>query len=299
MGTINYSVIIPHKNNLPLLERCVNSIPERNDIQVIVVDDNSDSTIADFNYFPDSNRKNIEIYLTKEGKGAGYARNIGLKHAIGEWLIFADADDFFYPNAFDVIDNYLKGKKIDVIYFYADSRDGITGELIQDRVPNIKSAIDAKDYNRLRYKSYVPWGKVVNRKIVVDNNIVFEEIEVSNDVMFSTMVGYYSKNVGTINEPLYCCTQNANSLEFKRTHKRTQIRLEAANRVNEFLFEKGLLKKYRFNVSYRLFLFLPNHPIMFVSYLIKCRYKGHTLLYINDIVNKCKFLVKRKIRKYR
>ena len=39
----NYSFIIPHKNCPDLLQRCVDSIPERDDVQVIVVDDNSDN----------------------------------------------------------------------------------------------------------------------------------------------------------------------------------------------------------------------------------------------------------------
>ena len=36
---MNYSVIIPHKNVPKLLARCVNSIPVRDDIEVIVIDD--------------------------------------------------------------------------------------------------------------------------------------------------------------------------------------------------------------------------------------------------------------------
>jgi glycosyltransferase involved in cell wall biosynthesis len=39
---INYSFIIPHHNSPKLLERCLNSIPQRDDIEIIVVDDNSD-----------------------------------------------------------------------------------------------------------------------------------------------------------------------------------------------------------------------------------------------------------------
>ena len=40
---VNYSIIIPHKNSADLLQYCLNSIPLRDDIQVIVVDDNSDA----------------------------------------------------------------------------------------------------------------------------------------------------------------------------------------------------------------------------------------------------------------
>ena len=44
---INYSIIIPHKNIPNLLQRCLDSIPNREDVQIIVVDDNSDPNIVD------------------------------------------------------------------------------------------------------------------------------------------------------------------------------------------------------------------------------------------------------------
>lgn len=48
---INYSIIIPHKNIPDLLQRCLNSIPRRTDIQIIVVDDNSDPKKLILNIF--------------------------------------------------------------------------------------------------------------------------------------------------------------------------------------------------------------------------------------------------------
>ena len=69
-----------------------------------MVDDNSDDDKVDFTKFPGLKDEKVEVYLTKEGKGAGYARNIGLKHAVGKWLIFADADDYFHPCINDIFD---------------------------------------------------------------------------------------------------------------------------------------------------------------------------------------------------
>ena len=101
---INYSIIIPHKNIPDLLTRCVNSIPQRGDIQIIVVDDNSDQAYLDI--FPSFYRSDLEVIFTKEGRGAGYARNIGLKRAKGKWLLFADADDYYTGGFLDVLDKY-------------------------------------------------------------------------------------------------------------------------------------------------------------------------------------------------
>ena len=57
------------------------------EIQIIIIDDNSNSESVDFSHFPGNGRKNTEVLFTKEGKGAGYARNIGLSHARGKWII--------------------------------------------------------------------------------------------------------------------------------------------------------------------------------------------------------------------
>lgn len=93
MDEFNYTIIIPHKNCPDLLYRCLASIPRRDNLQIIIVDDNSDFEKVDFETFPGLNEPCVEVYYTKEGKGAGYARNVGLKHAKGKWLIFVDADD--------------------------------------------------------------------------------------------------------------------------------------------------------------------------------------------------------------
>ena len=84
-----YSIIIPHKNIPKLLQRCLDSIPRREDTQIIVVDDNSDPAKVDFTHFPGLSDPSVEVYFDKSGKGAGRARNIGLEHAKGKWLVFA------------------------------------------------------------------------------------------------------------------------------------------------------------------------------------------------------------------
>ena len=78
-----FSIIIPHKDIQDLLQRCLDSIPLREDVEVIVVDDNSDPRKVDFEHFPRWKGKHYQYFQTKEGKGAGYARNVGLDHAQG------------------------------------------------------------------------------------------------------------------------------------------------------------------------------------------------------------------------
>ena len=58
-NTINFSIIIPTKNIPDLLLRCLESIPQRSDIEIIVVDDNSDREIVDVKNYPGTNNQQV------------------------------------------------------------------------------------------------------------------------------------------------------------------------------------------------------------------------------------------------
>ena len=127
MFRYNYTVIIPHRNTPDLLERCLKSIPERADIQVLVVDDNSDEQYISSVREACAGRSNAQLIETHEGLGAGYARNVALEQADSKWLLFADADDYFLSDAWQHFDRHLDDSE-DVIFFcctccYSDTHE--------------------------------------------------------------------------------------------------------------------------------------------------------------------------------
>lgn len=241
---INYSIIIPHKNTPDLLCRCLDSIPKRDDIQIIVVDDNSDEGKVNFSTFPGINDKCVEVYFTKEGKGAGYARNVGLKHAKGKWLLFADSDDFFAPNVEQIIDTYLN-EEADMIIFKSSSVDSESmtltnrSEKINKLIDNcISGKISALD---VALGVHVPWCRMIRHKLVKDNNILFDEVIASNDTMFTTKVSCLSNQIRVVSDILYTITYRAGSLwdSRKRDHNNFLTRIEVLINRNKFLKEKG------------------------------------------------------------
>lgn len=235
---INYTIIIPHKNSFKYLQRCLDSIPDKNDIQIIIVDDNSDA--VEINNFPGLNKKNTELYFTKEGKGAGYARNIGLSHAKGKWLLFADADDYFNDGFYDVIEKYVKSD-YEIIYFSATSIDNNSGAKA-NRNKNIVEVINNfneekyKTVEDLIFKNWTPWSKMFKHKYIKQKNLLFEEVKVGNDALFVLEAGINAQKIAVDKFPIYCVTYSTNSLTYKITSEtKFDERFNAKIRINNYL----------------------------------------------------------------
>jgi glycosyltransferase involved in cell wall biosynthesis len=252
MPGINYSIIIPHRDIPKLLKRCLDSIPQRGDVQIIVVDDNSDPTIVDFAQFPGSKRSDVEIYYTKEGKGAGYARNVGLDYVRGKWILYADADDFFVPNFLSILDKFTDNSA-DIIYFTSDSVDSETLVPVLSRMEYLKSAIRNNKYDIVKYSNAVPWGKMIRASLVIDNKLRYDELPVSNDVMFSLYVADKARKIKAVDIPIYISTVRQGSLFYSVDEERLKTRMDVVKKASAFLMERGLwrIKPNRFVQAHR------------------------------------------------
>ena len=233
----SYTFIIPHHNCPELLNRCLNSLPAREDIQIIVVDDASDE-----DKIPNIKRTDIEVYYVnnKETKGAGKARNVGLMHAKGRWLIFADADDFFEENVLAILDKY-KDDIYDIVFFKIRSVNSDTLKPIE-RCKSFNLYIDNFRFHKffsegtLRYIHCVPWGKMIRREIVSINKIIFDEVRYGNDVMFALKCGYNAYKINASSDILYVLTHREGSLVTQVS--KTSFMCRAEVNINRSLYLK-------------------------------------------------------------
>lgn len=213
---MNFSIIIPHRNIPLLLERLIKSIPNRDDLEIIVVDDHSDADIIDFDHFPYRDRSNLTLILNHECRGAGYARNCALPIVKGKWVLFADSDDYFNDGFNDFLDEYVNSD-VDIVYFNANSVDTDTYEP-SGRVDHLHDFISQYHKNKdrgelvLRYLFTEPWCKMVKRDLIERNHIMFDETCIRNDVKYSYLVGHFAKAILVDDRRLYCVTTRQNSV---------------------------------------------------------------------------------------
>jgi glycosyltransferase involved in cell wall biosynthesis len=200
------------------------SIPKRTDIQIIVVEDEC-------------------------GRGAGWARNIGLKQAKGKWLIFADADDFFNPDFEFALDKYVDNDA-DMICFATNSVLSDNAELLcTTRLQSllienvwfsmgerIKAAKKQNNPDIIRYDTGVVWGRFVKRELIEKNRIKFQETICRNDTFFSIQLGCTAKEI-LLDDALavYCYTKRDGSIMSLRTKKDERVRFFVAKTCMKYL----------------------------------------------------------------
>ena len=239
--THTFSVIIPHHEIPALLRRCLDSIPDVPEVQVVVVDDNSSEQKVNFEQFPGLSRKYTQCIFDKEGGGAGHARNIGLKHADGKWLVFADADDFFTKEAFQILNKH-KDDPYDIVLFKADGVDSDT-LAPSNRHLQHNEAIDKAQAGIITAKEAVltvpgPVCKMLGKDFIQRKGIMFDETFAANDVMFVTKAVCWAdeKAVTTSSEVLYVVTTRKNSLfnTYYSNPENFLCRLEVMMRRNKF-----------------------------------------------------------------
>lgn len=240
MDRILFTVIIPQRNSTNTLPRLLSSIPNSNQIEVIIID-NTPSPIDKSQIVTD--REFVLLWSPPE-RHAGGARNMGIEHAHGDWLIFADADDYFADYAFVLFHKYIDSD-YDLIYFGSQGIYPDTGELASrcdgyNLLINSYIHDDFQAEGSLRYQFGVPWAKMVRHKFVNHYKIGFDEVRAANDVMFSTKCGYYASKVTACQDIVYYATVNKGSLTRSRDLEVLKSRYFVNLRKNLFLKEHGL-----------------------------------------------------------
>lgn len=237
-----YTIIIPHYDLPESLDRLLSSIPKRADVQVIVSDDCSPRPTLEKLSELHKKYPEAEWVSTGTNGGAGKARNIALKQALGKFLIFADADDFFTPCFNDMLDKYADSE-YDLIYFAANSVDTETYQNSgRDSAVTmlVNQYLNHNDPEKTKYRFTAPWCKFISREMVEKNGIVFQESRVFNDMRFSQSVDYHSKSFHADNHAIYCVTTRKNSVSSVTKPEKEVLKMQVASQYFKFAKEHNI-----------------------------------------------------------
>ena len=130
------SILIPAYNAEETIKKCLASIPQRDDIEVLVYDDGSTDDTEDIAYEGlASCHLNGTVLGDCTNYGVAYAVNQLLDAANGEWVVLLGSDDWLITDAFNKVVDMLK-PTLDLVYFNLEINSGEVWRLTEETKGN-------------------------------------------------------------------------------------------------------------------------------------------------------------------
>ena len=222
---LKLSIVIPVYNASKYIKETLDSLLKyySNGVEIICVDDGStDKSASIIEKYAD---KYENVYLIKqENSHAGIARNNGLAHAKGKYVLFLDADDYVIDdslfNAYEIAKKY----RLDCLKFSAHRYDMKKKEFVDEAVYK-NEIFDEEDVLRYLDKdddvifrlNVTPWSGIYKRKFLLKKKILFNDLICANDLSFYSRVVTNAKRIMVVNEKMVVHRTNvSDSLVAKR-----------------------------------------------------------------------------------
>lgn len=191
------SIIIPIYNTEKYIPKCLNSIINQTfkDIEIICINDGSD----------DNSLRLIKDFATKDGrikiinqdnKGVSIARNKGIEHSSGTYLLFVDPDDWLDIDACQKIVNKIDITNSDLIFFnhYVES-NFITRKI---------NLFNSEQHNNYFLTNGPMWTCCYKKQYIQENKILFPPgICISEDQIFKTLALLHNPSIEILEDALY------------------------------------------------------------------------------------------------
>lgn len=211
---LRFSVIIPVYNVEPYLKRCVDSVLQQSfqDYEVILVDDGS----------PDNSGKMCDEYarqnshvkvIHKKNGGLSDARNVGIKAAVGEYVLFLDSDDYWSSsNNLTSINSKINQETPDVVIysvskqFSSENIKLFRGNYFDDFNLNKNEIID-----RLIATNNYPcasWIFCVKKDLIIRNNLFFPLDVTAEDFVWILNIVLHCHNIALCNNAMVIYNQS-------------------------------------------------------------------------------------------
>ena len=214
------SIIVPAYNTERYINKCIESLMAQSygELEIILINDGSnDKTLSICEKFKIEDKR-IHI-IDKPNTGVSDCRNIGIRQATGEYIVFVDSDDYVSSDYIRTMVSAIKKEDVQMacIEYFLTNEDGskeAEHESMLKRNECIElrpdEAVNLLNENK-SFQGYL-WNKMFLKEILIKNNIFFDtRIKIWEDMLFCLK---YLLNVNCVyymNIPLYHYVQRSSS----------------------------------------------------------------------------------------
>lgn len=255
---VKVSVIITIYNREKYIEKCARSLLEQtlDNIEYLFIDDastdNSVSVLeAVIKDYPEREPL-VRVIKQQVNGGRAVARQTGIDHAAGEYVIHVDSDDWVDADMLELL--YRKAKETDadivgcnVTHEYATYQRIFRQHYFATMDDNISGLLNGAIFPSL-------CTSLTRTSLIKDNHIEFpKNIDTGEDLLFNLHLYLHAKTVVGIEAPSYHYRHTEDSGSFMHTEKSIRSVIEVARRIEDLMLSTGNDKKFRDDIMFRKF----------------------------------------------
>lgn len=240
------SIVVPIYNVEKYLKRCVDSLKNQTytNIEIILVDDGSPDNcplLCDQYAASDSRIKVIH----KKNGGLSDARNVGIKVAIGKYILFVDSDDYIESDMVRTMYEAIRRTGAEIACcgrYYVDQKIVEQHILEKEKIYSPKEAIlEILSHGCIEEAA---WDKMYLKSLF--NTIEYPVGEINEDAVTTPWLIHKANKIVHVGKPLYYYCQNQGSITRSGYKKAQNVYIKHITQVKIFVeqFYPDLLKDF-------------------------------------------------------
>lgn len=216
------SYIIPVYNVEQYLRQCIDSILAQtmDDYEIILIDDGSpDSCPAICDEYKEKYPDIVKV-IHKKNEGCVIARNVGMEYASGEYIFFADSDDYLVADKTAELYKIAKDNQLDILqtsYFSGESFATAKKRIPKIEMNSILSHYDMEEKLCYSFKNELLvflWKNLYRREFLKSNGISFDSnLRMAGDPPYNMWAYAKSEKFMAVDVPVYFYRIRENSLQ--------------------------------------------------------------------------------------
>lgn len=212
------SVIIPFHNDETFITDCLNSLLAQadDDMQIVIIDDGStDGSAQQVAALLARHSHPHVTFIQQDNQGIATTRNVGLRHAGGEFITFLDGDDQVSRNYYSVVKPVLLANNDDLIDFNYARFDAVPPAAPQHETAQ-RTAYDFSGQGLaclqplFQRAMWHLWNRIYRRSLLADEH--FEDGRRYEDVIFTPFQYFKTRRICHLENTLYYYRDNRSGI---------------------------------------------------------------------------------------
>ncbi|WP_062213244.1 bifunctional glycosyltransferase/CDP-glycerol:glycerophosphate glycerophosphotransferase [Demequina oxidasica] len=252
MHAPQFSVVIPAYNVQGYLRQAVMSVAQYESVEVIVVDDRSTDGTSVLADQLAAEYASVRVERPDSNVGLGRARNLGMREAQGEYIVFLDGDDYLKEGALERLRLTLNEYAADVVVFGYERLypNGSAVEGVQRSPLQFEGPFVAADHTSILDVLNVAWNKVYRREFLDELGVEFP-VGYYEDIPWSYPILAAANSIVGLDEPIYRYRQRWSGSILRSTDARHVQIVDQFDRLMDVMDGLGIEEKMRVEVFTR------------------------------------------------